>query len=88
MCVCVCLCLCLCVSVSVSVFVCVCVRVSVCPASVQSRIFVDKIKSTACSIICLAMFRYIPSQHCILAPQGPHAVLLVSAWARVCVLGT
>ena len=29
-----------------------------------------------------------PSQHCILAPQGPHAVLLVSAWARVCVLGT
>lgn len=30
----------------------------------------------------------LPSQHCILAPQGPHAVLLVSAWARVCVLGT
>ena len=30
----------------------------------------------------------LPSQHCILAPQGPHAVLLVSAWARVCVLGS
>ena len=33
-------------------------------------------------------FAVIPSQRCILAPQGPHAVLLVSAWARVCVLGS